>query len=149
MVRFGKAADYALLALMFLVEHGATVASARQMAEALRLPLPLLSKILKSLHHNGLLQSTRGSRGGYRIAVDLRQVSLQQLLGMLRTHRIDQGPLPADAPLLALQVKLEQALRDVKLSDLVIPGRRIDVPVGSVGRPRRSRDGIPTAAAVE
>ena len=35
---------------------------------------------------------------------------------------------PASGPALALQYKLVQFLKNVKLSDLVLPGRRIDVP---------------------
>ena len=35
---------------------------------------------------------------------------------------------PTAAPAVALQYKLVQFLKDVKLSDLVMPGRRIDVP---------------------
>lgn len=131
MVRFGKATDYALLALMYLVEQEEQVASARQIAQALSLPAPLLGKILKSLHQNGLLQSTRGSKGGYRIAVDLRDISLDRLL---RSLRVDSSgsDRPTDAPLLAFQSKLSQVLREVKLSDLVIPGRRIDVPADAI-----------------
>jgi Rrf2 family protein len=132
MLRFGKATDYALLALMHLVQSETGAASARQVAQAHDLPQPLLCKILKCLHGNGLLQSTRGSKGGYRIAVDLRDVSLEQLVGMLRSAA-GEGPSTADSPagppLMALHTKLRQFLRDVKLSDLIIPGRRIDVPV--------------------
>lgn len=131
MVRFGKATDYALLALMYLVERQEQVASARQIAQALHLPAPLLGKILKSLHQNGLLQSTRGVKGGYRIAVDLRDISFESLLRMLRVE-LSPTDRPTDAPLWAFQSKLTQALREVKLSDLVIPGRRIDVPVDAI-----------------
>jgi Rrf2 family protein len=143
MLRFGKATDYALLALMHLVESETGSASARQIAAAYHLPLPLLCKILKSLHCNGLLQSTRGSKGGYRIAVDLRDVSLEQLMRMLRRAGSEAQVAvsrPAGSPLAALHAKLREFVRDVKLSDLLIPGRRIDVPVESVGvrkSPRR------------
>lgn len=137
MIRFGKTTDYALLALMHLVGTVSGVASARQIASSVNIPLPLLSKILKCLHHNGLLDSTRGSRGGYRIRVDLREVSIEHLMHMLRGgsavhHR------PSEPPLQALHSKIVRSLGQIKLSDLVIPGRRIDVPVESVGLRRAS-----------
>lgn len=149
MLRFGKTTEYALLALMHLDASESGAASARQIAAAFDLPLPLLSKILKSLHHNGLLESTRGSKGGYRIAVDLRDVSLERLMTTLRLGSYDRlrwaddhGSIamkPTEPPLLALHAKMRRFLREVRLSDLIVPGRRIDVPVELVGRPRASK----------
>lgn len=146
MLSFGKTTEYALLAVMYLRESEPGSASARQIAEAYNLPQPLLGKILKSLHHNGLVESTRGSKGGYRLAVDLRDVSLERLMqAVRRPERVDRRVClptdrrPSDAPLLALRAKLRSFLRDVRLSDLVVPGRRIDLTVEMVGRTAPTR----------
>lgn len=48
-------------------------------------------------------------------------------------------------PVQALQFKLQRFLQDVKLSDLILPGRRIDVPLERV-RPRGDRLRAPIVA---
>lgn len=103
--------------------------------------------ILKSLHQNNLLASTRGPKGGYRLQARPEDVSLYDLIEIL------DGPVqmtectlvgqpgrckvhhacPVQAPILALHHKLVRFLRDVKLSDVVSPGKRIDVPWEYVG----------------
>src|ERR1035441_3353343 len=68
MLKLTKKADYGLIALRHLAlgEAGVT-ASAKEMAEAYGLPLPLLSKILQKLARGGMLQSVAGTNGGYRV----------------------------------------------------------------------------------
>src|SRR5205085_10128996 len=97
--------------------------------------------------HHDLLQSVRGASGGYRIAVDLNKANLFDLVAMMECPDkpgedcgcLDDAADPvtrlrisrnrgSNAPVVALQYKLVQFLKDVKLSDLVLPGRRIDVP---------------------
>src|SRR5205085_10459782 len=118
-----------------------------EIAEAHSLPLPLLMKILKCLQHHEILSSTRGVRGGYRIVVDLEQITLFDLVAMMECPDrpseecgcMDHASDPMSrvrfsrnearhAPVAALQYKLVRFLKDVKLSDLVMPGRRIEVP---------------------
>src|SRR5215216_5879060 len=83
MLRLSKKADYALISLGYLAERPDQVVSAREIAERCRLPLPLLMNILKVLHQRGILKSSRGASGGYRIASDLGRLSLMELSGIL------------------------------------------------------------------
>jgi len=155
MLSFSRKTDYALIALAHLV--GVTgVASAREIGETYRLSVPLVMKILKIMQHKGLLRSVRGVKGGYQLSVDLRSVSLYDLIEAIRevepteasenarlfSEAID-GTLPTEPPLLAVHSKLMRFLKDVKLSDLVIPGRRIDVPVEMVGNGKTNGNGKP------
>jgi len=121
--------DYALIALAYLAEREATTfASAREIAEVQNLPLPLLMKILKRLHRNEVVRSVRGTKGGYQLQANLDRLSLFDLIGLVE----DDKPLQKKhrhGPVQALQFRLIRFLGDVKLSDLVIPGRRIDVPL--------------------
>ena len=147
MLCLNKKTEYALSALAYLSERSHRVASAREIAQACHLPLALLMKILKCLQHHGILLSTRGVRGGYRVVGDLDGASLFDLVAMMECsdtpgaacgcmdHAADpmtrvrlSRSEPAHGPAVALQYKLVQFLKDVKLSDLVLPGRRIDVP---------------------
>jgi Rrf2 family protein len=144
MLSLSRKVDYALVALAHLLENPDQVASARVIAQAHGLPVPLMMNILKRLHQAGLLQSTRGMKGGYRIAVNLDRVSLARLIEVMQnpdgiceasiTRRLSIQP-----PVQALQFKLIGFLEDVKLSDLLKPGRRIDVPLEWLERARDLR----------
>jgi Rrf2 family protein len=144
MLCISKKTEYALAALAHMAEKPGQTASAREIARNANLPLALLMNILKILQGHGLLQSTRGVKGGYRVARDLTTVSLHELIAIVEC----QGPSEeedecgclehaADAirmadshgPVQALQFKLVKFLRDVRVADLVLPGRRIDVPI--------------------
>jgi Rrf2 family protein len=142
MLRLGKRAEYALIALAHLAERPEGIASAREIAQLHRLPVPLMMKLLKRLQHQGLVKSLRGVHGGYQLQADLRAVSLDDLLQMLRPTPNDVNGLAAvgstipavgNSPLAALRFKMQRFVREIKLSDLVLPGRRIDVPVELVG----------------
>lgn len=61
--------DYGIVLMACLAEQPAeSQHSARDIAERTRLPLPVVSKILKALAREGLLLSQRGPRGGYSLA---------------------------------------------------------------------------------
>ena len=80
MLLLTRKTDYALLALASLARQTPAGASARGLAERLKLPLPVLRNILKQLTSRGVLKSTRGTRGGYRLARSPHQITLAQLL---------------------------------------------------------------------
>lgn len=134
MLRLSKKADYALISLAYLAEHRTHIVSAREIAERRELPLPLLMNILKLLHQHSILRSVRGASGGYQIAADLSTLSLLDLSNLLDgdLERTDKQ-LALHGPAQALQYRLVRFMRDVSVADLVLPGRRIDVPVERVG----------------
>jgi Rrf2 family protein len=150
MLSLSKKTDYALIALTYLAERPGRVASAREIASAYDLPVSLLMNILKSLHQAGILTSTRGTKGGYRLQVDPGTRSLYELIQIVdgdpqlaecTSHDDCNSPsackvsrtCPVQSPIKALHHKLIRFLKDVKLSDLILPGHRIDVPVELVG----------------
>lgn len=134
--------EYALIALAYLAENPTPVASARTIAQARHLSCSLVMKVLKAMHQGGWLSSTRGATGGYRIRIDLETVSLHNLIVVLGlSAKPSASPVGAGhQPVQALQNQLERFLTDVRISDLVIPGRRIDVTLEALHRPRRSSD---------
>lgn len=81
MLKLTKKADYGLIALRHLAlgEVGAT-ASAKEMADAYHLPLPLLAKILQKLARGGMLQSVSGTNGGYRLNRDPKNISAMEVI---------------------------------------------------------------------
>jgi len=154
-----KKTEYALIALASLGQRTGEVASARDIALEHDLPPALLMNILKALQQRNVLCSTRGARGGYTLGSGVEALSLYDLIlvleGRVQTtgcedhdeHDEHDESLPPvairaiEAPVRALQFRLTRFLKDVRVTDLIMPGRRIDVPAELVGlrRLRKSK----------
>jgi Rrf2 family protein len=71
MLKLTKKTDYGLISLKHLaVNRGKGSASAKELAEAYRIPVPMLAKVLQKLVREGFLISEQGTNGGYRLARD-------------------------------------------------------------------------------
>lgn len=65
-----QTAEYALRAVLYVAEHGDDrLVQVSEMARVLRIPRNYLSKIVHALVREGVLHSTRGKSGGFRLAV--------------------------------------------------------------------------------
>ncbi len=81
MLNFTRKIDYALVAMMHLgMQPAGQATSAREIASQYNMPLPLLMNILKDLCSGGLIDSTRGARGGYRLAKPADQIRLVDVM---------------------------------------------------------------------
>ena len=82
MLKLTKKADYGLIAMRHLAAHGhgRTSASAKDIADTYRIPLPLLSKVLQKLARAGLLISEQGSYGGYKLAREAETISALEVI---------------------------------------------------------------------
>ena len=86
MLKLTKKADYGLIALRHLTVAAAkaggsrTSASAKDIADAYGIPLPLLSKVLQKLARGGLLISEQGTRGGYRLSRDPQDINALEIV---------------------------------------------------------------------
>ena len=87
MLSLTRKADYALVGLVDLARRAPEKASARQLAESSKVPLPMLMNILKELVAGGIIVSTRGMNGGYRLAKDPGEITLRELI-----HTVE-GPI--------------------------------------------------------
>ena len=83
MLRISKLADYATLIMSRLAQDADRLSSASWLARSLGLSLPVVSKILKMLCQAGLLTSTRGVDGGYRLARPAREISLAAVVAAI------------------------------------------------------------------
>lgn len=79
MLRMTRQADYAIVLLTCVAARPEGLA-ARDLAERVHLPLPMVSKILKALAREGLLLSTRGAHGGYRLARPADDISFADIV---------------------------------------------------------------------
>jgi Rrf2 family protein len=80
-LKLTKKADYGLIALRHLATRpqGST-ASAKEIADSYRMPVPMLSKILQRLAKDGFLVSEQGTNGGYKLARDPRTISALEVI---------------------------------------------------------------------
>src|SRR6478736_8897171 len=88
MLKLTKKADYGLMAMKHLAEHADLGAcSAKDVADAYRIPQEALAKILQRLVKAGLLHSQHGTNGGYTLARDSGRISAFEVI------RAIDGPL--------------------------------------------------------
>jgi Rrf2 family protein len=88
MLRISKKADYAVFLLGAIARQGAypggsagdAVVSAHEIARQARLNKSVVANLLKEFAKSGLLESTRGLKGGYRLGRAPREISLADIL---------------------------------------------------------------------
>ena len=68
MLRVSKLTDYGSVLLCYMARNPDQIFSTACLARAVYLPPTTVSKLLKMLHSSGLVASTRGKYGGYRLA---------------------------------------------------------------------------------
>ncbi len=87
MLRMGKLTDYATVVLASLAQEPSRHCAATELAERTRLSRPTVSKVLKGLQRAGMVISSRGSLGGYRLARGPEQITAAQILDVF------EGPI--------------------------------------------------------
>ncbi|MFW6062043.1 MAG: RrF2 family transcriptional regulator [Planctomycetota bacterium] len=130
-----KKTGYGLIALTHMagLQDGQLV-SAREVAEIYNVPTCLLMNVLKELAAAGVLESVRGARGGYRLAVAAEEITLASLVEHLegpvalvdcvREGAADdtcrsRGRCPVAAPLEQINDRLHDFLSQVTLTSLM------------------------------
>jgi FeS assembly SUF system regulator len=73
--------------LTYFASHHESTFNARDVAKEVRLPQPVVSKVLKLLARNGLLASQRGIKGGYGLAKPPQDISVAAIIRAL------EGPI--------------------------------------------------------
>ena len=126
-----KSSVYALRALLCLAEEGGNdTVRVDDIADRLDVPRNYLSKILHVLAREGVLASTRGPRGGFRLAIPARDLRLsdivrhfddvpdgaQCLLG--RERCLESDPCAAHARWKDVGAALRAFLAETSLADL-------------------------------
>jgi len=79
-LRISKLTDYGTVVLAELAHGRPGFVSAAEVAQATGLGLPTVSKLLKTLGKAGLVISTRGSHGGYRLSRDAQTISAADVI---------------------------------------------------------------------
>ena len=87
MLRMGKLTDYATVVLASLAQEPSRHRAAAELAHTTRLSRPTVSKVLQGLQRAGLVISSRGAQGGYRLARRPEQITATQILDVF------EGPI--------------------------------------------------------
>jgi Rrf2 family protein len=131
MLKLTKKADYGLMAMKHLAEHGhGTACSAKDVAESYGIPAEALAKILQRLVKAGLLVSQHGINGGYTLARSAETISAFEVI------RAIDGPLFITScitvrgecgqsdrctirePLRRVNDSIEQVLKNISISEM-------------------------------
>jgi len=72
--------DYAVRTVLYLAREGDRVANVTEVAHAMHIPKSFLAKILQRLTKNNILISTRGVKGGFRLAKKPSEISLLDIM---------------------------------------------------------------------
>lgn len=138
MLRMGKLTDYGIVLMSYLAENTAVHHNTQTLADAVRVPLPTVRKVLKALSQHGLLNSERGARGGYSLSKAAREISIAEVITAI------EGPI-ALTECVSVESHCEQevhcvvqtnwerinsavyhALDEVKLSDMLVEKTHIN-----------------------
>ena len=80
-------ADYGVILMVQLARMPAQVTTAADLADSTALPAPTVSKLLKQLSRAGLLDSHRGTKGGYAIARRHSEITVADIVSAV------EGPI--------------------------------------------------------
>lgn len=83
MLRISKIIDYGTLVLTHMAASPERIFSASDLAGALGLGQPTVSKILKLLGQHELVNSSRGARGGYMLGRPASEISVADIIDAL------------------------------------------------------------------
>ena len=144
-MRVSAKADYAVRAMVELAGGGASEeapAKGEALASAQDIPMRFLENILGELRTHGLIQSKRGSDGGYWLgrppdAITLAEIirAVEGPLATVRGEAADELAYRGDAAALervwlALRANIRQVLESVTLADVV--AGNLPEPIGTL-----------------
>jgi len=79
MLRLSRLTDYAVVALVHM-GRAEGVKTSPGIAAAIGIPEPTIAKVLKALTNSGLVVSTRGAHGGYRLSRPLAAIAVAEVI---------------------------------------------------------------------
>ena len=130
-----KKSSYGLIAALELAgEATEEPLSASTIADRYRLPHSFVEKILHQLRQAGLVSSTQGRKGGYRLAQNPHQITVRQVLEALGESLDLVGCLGPGTPCELTQIcptkgsweridhRFKEMLDSLSLGDLIVSG---------------------------
>lgn len=135
MLRIAKLTDYGIVLMAYFAREGEEgLYSASELASATHIAPPTVSKLLKHLSRTGLLTSTRGAHGGYRLARPAAEIDVSEIIEALEgplamtecaDERVSSCGEETNCPLRShwnhINLAVKTALRSISLAQLASP----------------------------
>jgi FeS assembly SUF system regulator len=141
MIRLSRLSDYGIVLMAHLAGlDQAGPHNARELAGEAGLPLPVVSKLLKWLAREGLLESHRGAKGGYTLARSPERITAAEMIAALEgpigltecsAHPgacTQESSCHVREPWQRINDRVRHALTEVTLADLV-QTPRVTLPI--------------------
>lgn len=158
MLKLTKKADYGLISLKHLAVKG-SAASAKEIADNYRVPLPLLAKVLQKLAKSGFLIAEHGTNGGYRLARNPARITALEVIRSIdgpviltncfTDHGCDQSQsCNVKEPLRKIHEGILRLLENISIADMAkdeTPEGPASVPGGQLLRASQIVPAMPSA----
>jgi FeS assembly SUF system regulator len=144
--RLSRLTDYGIVLMAHLAGREAgEVYAAREVAQETQLPLPVVSKVLKSLAREGLLISHRGAKGGFSLARRPAEITVPEMIAALEgpisltecaSHKgacVQESSCDVREPWQRINTAVEDALARISLADLASRSAGNIVPLAALG----------------
>lgn len=79
--------DYAIRCVLYLSENKGRLANVDEISKSMLIPKSFLAKILQRLEKGGIVESSKGKKGGFTLVKEPKEVSLIEVIEII------QGPL--------------------------------------------------------
>jgi len=155
MIRISRLTDYGIVLMSHIAAHGDRVHNATEIAGGAHLPLPTVSKLLRLLTKEGLLESHRGVKGGYGLARPAENITVGTIIKALEgpiaittcTNEMpgecEHEPIcPVRGHWHLINIAVRQALDSITLADMAAP-RRLALPTLGTPAPVPCAPGAP------
>lgn len=107
-------AEYALRSIVWLASHPGLALSTQQISTATKVPAGYLSKVLQALARAGLVSSSPGRRGGFRLARSPKRICVLDVInavdGIQRIRKCPLGLRSHGRVLCPLHKRLDDAM---------------------------------------
>jgi len=80
-IKLSRMADYGVVVMTQLAREPGVTQTASELAAATALPVPTVSKLLKLMANAALLESHRGTKGGYSLTRTAADVTMADIIG--------------------------------------------------------------------
>ena len=138
MMRINKLTDYGIVVMTKIASIDAnSTHTAKEMSEMTNIPLPTVTRLLKTLATEGLLTSQRGSQGGYNLAKLPSDISIASIIESFEgpialiecaTDECEctyEADCSTQKPWQKINDSVKTALEEMKLTDMITQEERL------------------------